>query len=154
MTERTLIILKPDAVARRLVGRIISRFEQKGFKIIGAKWLRISKELARKHYAVHSGKPFFEAVVDYLSSGPVLVMALEGRNAISVCRHLIGATDGAVAQAGTIRGDFGITGCFNLVHGSDSPSSAEYELNLFFSQHELVDYAMPDEQWLNDPKES
>jgi nucleoside-diphosphate kinase len=148
MTERTLIILKPDAVQRQLGGRIVSRFEEKGLKIVAARFMQISETLARKHYAVHEGKPFFKAAVQYLSSAPTLVMVLEGDNVIAMTRKLMGKTFGHEAEPGTIRGDF--AGCkgYNLVHGSDSPQTAEYEIGLYFKPDEIVDYPLTNQPWL------
>ena len=148
MPQRTLIILKPDAVQRRLVGRILSRFEDKGLKIVAAKFIHISIELARKHYAVHKEKPFFDGVVRYLASSPSLVLVLEGDNVIEMTRKLMGKTFGTEAEPGTIRGDFGASQRFNLVHGSDSPDSAAYEINLYFEPDEIVDYQTSDNEWV------
>ena len=148
MTQRTLIIIKPDAVQRHLMGRIISRFEEKGLKIVAAKFMQIPQKLARKHYAVHEGKPFFEGVVNYLASSPVLVMVLEAEDVISMSRKLMGKTFGNEAEPGTIRGDFGACRGYNLVHGSDSPENAEYEMGLYFKPEEIVDYKLADEDWL------
>ena len=135
--ERTLILLKPDAVQRRLVGPIIERFERKGLKVIGMKLMQISDELAATHYEAHQGKPFYDGLVQFMTSGPVVALALEGNKAIAVCRKLMGATFGCDAEAGTIRGDFGISNGFNLVHGSDSPEAAQRELELFFDSGQL-----------------
>lgn len=148
MAEQTLIIFKPDAVQRHLVGRIFSRFEDKGLKIVAAKILHISERLARKHYAVHEGKPFFEGLVRYLASSPVLVMVLEADGAIAMARQLMGTTFGNEAEPGTIRGDFGASRGRNLVHGSDSPESAAYEIGLYFKPEEIVDYTLVDANWL------
>lgn len=148
MAQRTLIIIKPDAVQRHLVGQIVSRFEQKGLKIVAAKFMQIPLELARKHYAIHEGKPFFNGVVNYLSSSPVLVMVLQAEDVIGMSRKLMGKTFGNEAEPGTIRGDFGACRGYNLVHGSDSPESAEYEIGLYFMPEEIVDYTLADEDWL------
>ena len=148
MIQRTLIIIKPDAVQRHLMGSIISRFEEKGLKIVAAKFMQIPQKLARKHYAVHEGKPFFEGVVNYLASSPVLVMVLEAEDVISMSRKLMGKTFGNEAEPGTIRGDFGACRGYNLVHGSDSPENAEYEMGLYFKPEEIVDYKLADEDWL------
>ena len=145
--ERTLILLKPDAVQRSFVGEIVARFERKGLKIIGMKLMRISQELAAKHYSAHQGKPFYDGLVRFMTSNPVVALALEGHQAISVCRKLMGATFGCDAEAGTIRGDFGISNGFNLVHGSDSPAAASRELELFFSPNEIVAYERIDDPW-------
>ncbi|HOK96408.1 MAG TPA: nucleoside-diphosphate kinase [Anaerohalosphaeraceae bacterium] len=148
MPQRTLIIIKPDAVQRQLVGRIISRFEDKGLKIAAAKFMQISEDLARRHYAVHAGKPFFEGVVRYLASSPVLVMVLEGDGVIEMARKLMGKTFGNEAEPGTIRGDFGASRGYNLVHGSDSPESAAYEIGLYFRPDEIVDYSLAAQAWI------
>lgn len=148
MTQRTLIILKPDAVQRHLMGRVITRFEEKGLKIVAAKFMQIPHELARKHYAVHEGKPFFEGVVNYLASSPVLIMVLQADDVIAMSRKLMGKTFGNEAEPGTIRGDFGACRGYNLVHGSDSPENAEYEMGLYFKPEEIVDYKFADEDWL------
>lgn len=148
MTERTLVILKPDAVQRQLVGRILERFEAKGLKIAAGKFMQISEALARRHYAVHEGKPFFEGVVKYLASSPSFVMVLEAPGVIAMVRKLLGGTFGCDAEPGTIRGDFGCSRGYNLVHGSDSPESAEYEIGLYFTPAELVSYELTDGLWL------
>ncbi|MEE2883789.1 MAG: nucleoside-diphosphate kinase [Planctomycetota bacterium] len=145
--ERTLILLKPDAVQRRLVGPIIDRFERKGLKVIGMKLMQISDELAATHYEAHQGKPFYDGLVQFMTSGPVVALALEGNKAIAVCRKLMGATFGCDAEAGTIRGDFGISNGFNLVHGSDSPEAAQRELELFFDSGDLHRYDLVDDHW-------
>lgn len=148
MAERTLIILKPDAVQRQLVGRILSRFEDKGLKIVAARFMRISESMARRHYAVHEGKPFFPAAVQYLCSGPVLVMVLQADDVIAMTRKLMGKTFGNEADPGTIRGDFAGSKGYNMVHGSDSPQTAEYEIGLYFRAEDLVDYQLSDQPWL------
>ena len=148
MAERTLIIIKPDAVQRQLAGRIISRFEDKGLKIVAAKLMHISEALARKHYAVHSGKPFFEGAVRYMSSSPVVVLVLEADGVIQMSRKLMGKTFGCEAEPGTIRGDCGASRGFNLVHGSDSPETAAYEIGLYFAADEILDYDLADAAWL------
>mgnify|MGYP000974572986 FL=1 len=131
-TERTLVIIKPDGVQRHLIGRIISRFEEKGLKLAAAKFVKISPELAAKHYEVHKGKPFYDSLVGYICSEPVLVMVWQGQRVIPIVRTMLGATFGYEAQSGTIRGDFSCSRGYNLVHGSDSPQSAEFEINLYF----------------------
>ncbi len=148
--EKTLIILKPDAVQRRLTGRIISRFEEKGFQIIGLKMMQITDALARRHYAIHEGKDFFEPLVRYTTSSPVIVMALKGKNAIEIARKMMGATFGSKAEPGTIRGDYAISNRFNLIHGSDSPASAEKEIGIFFQKEELFEYTHADFRWVYD----
>ncbi len=148
--ETTLIILKPDAVQRGLMGRVISRFEDKGLQVVGAKLIRISPELAARHYEPHRGKPFYEGLIKFMTSAPVLVLAVRGVGAIGVCRKLMGATFGSQAEAGTIRGDFGVSNSFNLIHGSDGPESARHELDLFFDAAELLAYDRAIEGWVYD----
>ncbi len=148
--ETTLIILKPDAVQRALVGSVIARFEQKGLQIVGMKLMRISQELAATHYKDHASKPFYAGLVRFMTSEPVVVMALRGVGAINVCRNLMGATFGSKAAAGTIRGDFGISNSFNLVHGSDGPEAAARELSLFFAKGEVVEYSRAGDCWVYD----
>ncbi|MFH0944369.1 MAG: nucleoside-diphosphate kinase [Planctomycetota bacterium] len=151
--ERTLIILKPDAIQRQLAGQILGRFENKGLKIVGAKFRLIPREMLERHYSDHKGKPFYEGLVSFMSKSPVLILALEGRNAIAVCRKMMGATFGSNAEAGTIRGDFGISDSFNLIHGSDSPEAAEKEMKLFFEEGELVSYDLISAPWIYDEDE-
>ena len=148
MTEKTLIIVKPDGVQRHVVGEIISRFEKKGFKLVAAKFMQISEELARKHYAVHEGKPFFEGVVKYLSSSPVMAMVWQADGVIKTSRKLMGSTFSYDAEPGTIRGDFSCSRGYNLIHGSDSPESADLEIPLYFTDEEIVDYKLAGEKWL------
>jgi len=146
--ERTLVLLKPDAVQRRLVGRIISRFEDKGLKIVGMKLMQVTQELAERHYAEHREKPFFSELVSFITSSPIVAMVVEGPGAISEVRRLMGKTDPREAAPGTIRGDYGLSITQNLVHGSDSPESAAREIPIFFSEGEIFDYSMADEPWL------
>lgn len=148
--EKTLILFKPDAVQRRLCGRLLTRFEEKGLKVVGMKLMKISPELAAKHYAAHKERPFYPGLVKFMTSGPVVALALEGARAVSVCRKLMGATFGFNAEPGTIRGDFGISNQYNLIHGSDSPEAGEREVGLFFGDGELVEYGMTDTGWLAD----
>ena len=148
--ESTLIILKPDAVQRGLMGRIVARFEDKGLQIVGCKLMQISDELATRHYVDHAGKPFYAGLVRFMTSAPVLVMAIRGNGAIAICRNLMGATFGSKAAAGTIRGDFGVSNSFNLIHGSDSPEAAKRELALFFKQGEIVEYDRAADVWIYD----
>ena len=148
--ERTLVLLKPDAVERRLVGTILARFERKGLDLVGLKLMRVPRALAAKHYAEHKGKPFYGPVVRFLSRGPVVAIALAGKDAVRVVRTLVGATFGPDAQPGTIRGDFGLSKRFNLVHASDSPASARRELALFFDRRELVRWKPTDACWVYD----
>jgi len=137
MAERTLIIVKPDAVQRGLTGEVIKRFEQRGLRIIGMKFIHMSKELAEKHYDVHRERPFFNDLVSYITSAPVVVMALEGTDAITAARTTIGATKPSESLAGTIRGDFALEIGRNLVHGSDSVENGEIEVANFFTDEEL-----------------
>jgi nucleoside-diphosphate kinase len=146
--ERTLIIIKPDGVERGLIGAIVTRFEQRGLKLVGMKLMQVSDELARKHYAIHEGKPFFEPLIAYITSSPVVVMALEGPQAVLAARNTIGATKPVEAAAGSIRGDFGMMVGRNLVHGSDSPENAAIELALWFDDSELVDYSRTIKPWI------
>ena len=146
--ERTLIIVKPDAVQRGLTGEIIRRFEARGLRIAGMKFIQISRELAEKHYAEHVGKKFYESLVSYIISGPVVVMALEGKNAVEAARGTIGKTNPVEAAPGTIRGDLGMEIGRNLVHGSDGAASAAREVALFFSDAELVHWTRDTERWI------
>ncbi len=146
--ERTLIILKPDCLQRRLVGRVLQRFEDKGLTLAGMKLMQISRDLAERHYAPHKGKPFYPGLIDYVTSGPVMVMVLQGNRCIDIARTLMGKTFGYEATPGTIRGDFGASRSFNLVHGSDAPESAETEIALYFSSDELLDYAPAGSEWV------
>ncbi len=148
--ETSLIILKPDAIQRGLMGRIISRFEEKGLQIVGAKLMHISQELAAKHYADHASKPFYPGLVKFMTSSPVLVLAIRGNGAVTICRNLMGATFGSKAAGGTIRGDFGVSNSFNLIHGSDSPEAAVRELGLFFKDGEVLDFARAGDAWVYD----
>jgi nucleoside-diphosphate kinase len=149
--ERTLILFKPDAVQRAICGRILSRFEDKGLKIVGAKMMHISQELATQHYADHQGKPFYDGLVKFMTQSPVMALALQGIGAIAMCRKMMGATFGNDAEPGTIRGDFGSSRSFNLIHGSDSPEAAAKELALFFPEG-LVDWDYQ-AQWVYDPED-
>lgn len=146
--ERTFVMIKPDAVGRRLCGEIIRRYEAKGLKLVGMKMQIVSRQLADKHYAEHQGKKFYDSLVAFITSGPTVQMVWEGENAISVVRKLNGATNSQEADFGTIRGDFGLTVQNNLVHASDSPDTAKREIGIYFSDNELWDYAMPDGHWL------
>ena len=146
--ERTLIIIKPDGVERALIGPIIGRFEQRGLKLVALKMVQVSNELARKHYAVHEGKPFFEPLIEYITSSPVVVMVLEGPQAIQAARNTIGATKPVEATPGSIRGDFGMMVGRNLVHGSDSLENAAAEVALWFDNAELIDYERAVDSWI------
>jgi nucleoside-diphosphate kinase len=145
--QQTLILLKPDCVHRRLVGTIIQRLEQKGLRLVAMKFVQAGRELAAKHYAVHQGKPFYESLLQFLTSGPTVAMVWEGREAVQVVRTIMGPTDGTKAPPATIRGDFAISIQNNLVHGSDSPENARAEIALWFKQEELVNYEPSDRNW-------
>lgn len=148
--ETTLIILKPDAVQRGLMGRIIARFEDKGLQIVGCKFMQISQDLAARHYEAHKTKPFYPGLVKFMTSSPVLVLALRGNGAIAIARNMMGATFGSKANPGTIRGDFGVSNSFNLIHGSDSPEAAGKELALFFGKGEVINWPRHGDQWIYD----
>ena len=146
--ERTLILVKPDGVQRCLAGDIISRLERRGLKIAGLKMLQMDKALAEKHYAVHKEKPFFNDLVKFITSGPIIAAVLEGENAIESTRQTMGATDPKKAAPGTIRADLGINMEHNLIHGSDSPENAEKEIGIFFKQGEVMTYTRDIDRWL------
>jgi nucleoside-diphosphate kinase len=148
--ERTLILVKPDGVQRGLIGPIIGRFEQRGLKLVGMKFLQMSPALAAKHYGVHKGKPFYESLVTYIVSGPIVAMVWEGKNAVSAARATMGITNPAEAAPGTIRGDFGMEIGRNLVHGSDIPENAKDEVELFFRPEELVDWQRDSDAWIRE----
>ena len=148
--EQTLVIVKPDALQRRLVGRIIQRFEQKGLRIVAMKMIRLSAELAERHYGVHKGKPFYEPLLAFITSAPVVVMVLEAPDAVATVRRLMGPTFGAEAPAGTLRGDFAVSNRYNLVHGSDSPRTSRKEIDLFFRPEEILDYRLDDARWVSE----
>ncbi len=146
--QLTLILLKPDAIHRRLVGAILQRFEQKGLRLVGVKLVQADRALAEKHYAIHRGKPFYDSLLQFLTSGPTLAVVLDGREAVAVVREMMGKTDGAKSPPGTIRGDFGISIQNNLIHGSDSPENAASEIALWFKPAELLSYAIVDQTWI------
>src|SRR5436305_492048 len=146
--QRTLILLKPDCVQRRQVGTIIGRFERKGLRLVALKLVQASRDLAEKHYAVHKGKPFYDSLLTFLTGGPTVAMVWEGREAVTVARTLMGATDGTKAPPATIRGDYALSVQNNLVHGSDSPENAATEIALWFKPDELVSYSPVDEKWI------
>ncbi|MDQ4075112.1 MAG: nucleoside-diphosphate kinase [Chloroflexota bacterium] len=146
--ERTLIIIKPDAVQRGLTGEIIKRFEDRGLKIVAMKMMQADRELAERHYDVHRERPFFQSLVEYIISNPVVVFALEGKNAVKAARRTIGDTNPIDAPPGTIRGDYAMEIGRNLVHGSDSPENAEKELALWFASNEFTPHERVTEQWL------
>jgi nucleoside-diphosphate kinase len=148
--ERTLIIIKPDGVQRALVGDILARFERRGLRIAGMKLMQIPRPLAEEHYAEHKGKGFYEGTITFMTSAPVVVIALEGPNAIAIARQTMGATRPNEAAPGTIRADFGLDVSRNLVHGSDKPETAEREIQLYFKPGELVDYRRAGDAWLTD----
>jgi nucleoside-diphosphate kinase len=146
--ERTFLMVKPDGTSRGLVGEVVSKVEAKGLKIVGMKMMKVTDELAREHYGEHEGKPFFSGLLSFITSGPVVAMVVEGKDAVSVVRTLIGKTDPKEAELGTIRGDFAMDVGRNIVHGSDSLESAEREISLFFKGEEILDYKRTDEEWI------
>lgn len=151
VTERTLVLVKPDGVQRLLVGRILGRFEERGLKLVGLKLVWVTRELAERHYAVHREKPFFTALVDFITSGPLVAAVLEGPGAIGVVRTMVGATRPAEAAPGSIRGDFALETGQNLVHASDAPETAAAEIALWFRPEELVDYERAIDRWVLGP---
>jgi nucleoside-diphosphate kinase len=146
--QKTLVLLKPDCIHRRLAGTIIDRFERKGLRLVGLKLVQASRSLAEQHYAVHKGKPFYDSLLAFLTSGPTIAMVLEGREAVAVVRQIMGPTDGTKAPPATIRGDFAISVQNNLIHGSDSPENAESEIRLWFQNNELTTYTPVDQAWV------
>jgi len=148
--ERTFVMVKPDGVQRGLVGEIISRFEKKGLKIVAMKLVSVPKDLAEKHYGIHKDKPFFAPTVKYITSSPVVAMVFEGINAINLVRNMMGKTNPQDATSGTIRGDYGQFIGRNIVHGSDGPDTAEFEINLWFKPEEIANYTKIDEEWLEE----
>ena len=146
--ERTLVLLKPDCVQRRLVGSIMQRFEQKGLRLAAMKLVQASQQLAAQHYAVHKERPFYPSLLKFLTSGPTIAVVLEGREAVAVVRGLMGPTDGVKAPPGTIRGDHAISVQNNLIHGSDSVDNAKMEIALWFKEEELVNYVPVDNAWV------
>ena len=145
--ERSFVLLKPDAVARRLTGEIVQRFERRGLKLIGLKLLQVTPELSKKHYAEHVTKPFYPMLEEFITAGPVVAMVIEGPEAISVIRAMLGPTNGRQAAPGTIRGDFGLSRQMNLVHGSDGPEAAAREIALYFQPQELVSHTATLDPW-------
>ncbi|MCY7440393.1 nucleoside-diphosphate kinase [Bacillus altitudinis] len=143
--DKTFLMVKPDGVERQLIGEIVSRFEKKGLQLVGAKLMSIPKEVAETHYGEHKEKPFFGELVDFITSGPVFAMVWQGEQVVDVTRQIIGKTNPKEALPGTIRGDYGLTVGKNIIHGSDSPESAEREINLFFKQEELTNW---DQSWI------
>jgi len=146
--QRTFVAVKPDGIQRGLIGEVISRFEQRGLKIVGIKFLQMTRELAEKHYAEHKGKPFFESLVNFIISGPIVAMAWEGNNAIQLVRNTLGATNPSAAAPGTIRGDLAVDMGRNIVHASDGPESAIRELGIFFTEKELLPWTRSTEPWI------
>ncbi|SDQ54469.1 nucleoside-diphosphate kinase [Virgibacillus salinus] len=146
--EKTFLMVKPDGVQRNLVGEIINRFESKGFKLVGAKLMNISNDLAENHYGEHKERPFFGELVQFITSGPVFAMVWEGENVISIARDMMGKTNPLEAASGTVRGDFAMTVGKNIIHGSDSPESAEREINLFFNENDVLSYSKQDSAWI------
>ncbi len=148
MTQRTLVLVKPDGVQRGLIGEIVRRLEGRGLKLMALKMIRITPELAGRHYAEHKGKPFFDGLVKFITSGPVVAMIWEGREAVTVVRTLMGSTDPLKAAPGTVRGDLALELGMNLIHGSDSPQRAEVEVDLFFKPDEIHDYVRTADRWI------
>jgi nucleoside-diphosphate kinase len=148
VTERTLVLIKPDGVQRLLVGRILARYEDRGLKLVGLKLMPVSRELAQRHYAVHREKPFFTSLVEFITSGPLVAAVLEGPNAIAVVRAMNGATRPEEAEPGSIRGDFALETAQNLVHASDGPETAAVEIALWFDPPELLDYRREVDRWV------
>ncbi|MCC7361125.1 MAG: nucleoside-diphosphate kinase [Anaerolineales bacterium] len=146
--ERSLVIIKPDGVQRGLVGEIIGRLERRGLRLVGLKFLAVEVSLAEQHYAVHQGKPFYEGLIRYITSAPVVVMAWEGKKVVEAVRQTVGATNPTAAVPGTIRADLGIDIGRNLIHASDSVATAEFELGLWFKPGEIVDWARDGERWV------
>lgn len=148
--ERTLVLLKPDAVQRGLAGAILSRLENRGLKIVALRMLRMDTALANRHYAAHEGKPFFKGLVDFITSGPIVAAIFEGRNAVDVVRHTMGSTDSGKAAPGTIRGDLALDIGHNLIHGSDSPQSAQMEIAIFFAEKDVLSYDRALDPWITE----
>lgn len=148
--QRTLVIIKPDGVQRALTGKILARFEERGFKLVALKLVSVDTDLAEAHYAAHKGKFFYQGLVDYITSSPVVVMVLEGHEAIGAVRKMVGATRPWEAEAGTIRGDLALMGLRNLIHASDAPETAASEIALWFKPDELVEYTRDLDRWVNE----
>ncbi len=148
MRERTLVLVKPDGIQRGLAGEIISRLESRGLRIVGLRMLQVDEALAKRHYAEHEGKPFFNGLIDYITSSPIIAAVIEGTRAIEVVRKTMGATDPAEAEPGTIRGDLGVELGRNLIHGSDGPESAAREIALFFDESQMFDYERDVDRWI------
>ncbi len=148
MMEKTFLMVKPDGVQRGLIGEIVSRFERKGFQLVGAKLMQIPTSVAEQHYGEHKGKPFYDELVSFITSGPVFAMVWQGENVIATARQMMGATNPKDALPGTIRGDYGVTVGKNIIHGSDSLESAKREISLFFKEEELVEYTKSVDGWI------
>jgi len=148
--ERTLVIIKPDAVQRGLIGPILGRLERRGLRFAALKLIQITPELAGRHYAIHEGKPFYEPLIEFITSGPVVVAVIEGQDAIDIVRRTMGATNPAAAEPGTIRADFALEIGRNLVHGSDGPDTATYEIPLFFAKDEILSYERAVDGWVHE----
>jgi len=146
--ERTFVMVKPDGVQRNLIGEIVMRIERKGYQLIGAKLMMVPRELAEAHYAEHKGKPFFDELIQFITSGPVFAMVWQGEQVIAAIRKLMGKTNPVEAEPGSIRGDYGISMGMNIIHGSDSPANAEREINLWFKPEELHDYEKTIDSWI------
>ncbi len=146
--ERTFVMVKPDGVQRGLIGQILSRFERRGLRLEALKMMRLSREIAEEHYKEHVGKDFYDPLLDYITSGPVVVMAIAGDSSVSIVRDIVGKTDPKVAAPGTIRADFGVDISRNIIHAADSPKSASRELSIYFDDSEYQDYTRPDERWI------
>ncbi|MFQ6107572.1 MAG: nucleoside-diphosphate kinase [Thermoplasmata archaeon] len=147
MNDKTFVLIKPDGVQRGLIGQVISRFESRGLKIVAMRMLWLDRDIVQEYYAEHAGKDFFENLVTFIMSGPVVAMVVEGPDVVSVVRRMVGATDSKEAAPGTIRGDYGISKQMNMIHASDSPESAKREISIFFSQEEIQDFERIDESW-------
>jgi nucleoside-diphosphate kinase len=152
-TERTLVLIKPDGVQRQLVGRILARYEDRGLRLVGLKLVNVDRDLAERHYAVHRGKPFFAGLVEFITSAPLVAVALDGPNAIAVVRAINGATRPHEAAPGTVRGDFALETAQNIVHASDGPQTAAMELALWFDPAELLEYERDIDRWVLAPAE-
>ncbi|MCW2277062.1 nucleoside-diphosphate kinase [Heliophilum fasciatum] len=148
--ERTFLMLKPDAIQRGLIGEVIARLEKKGFQLVAMKFLRLTREMAEKHYEEHVGKPFFPGLVDYITSAPVVAMCWQGKDIVTVSRDLMGATNPAKAAPGTIRGTFAVDIGRNIIHGSDSPASAERELAIYFAPEDFVSWERNNQPWITE----
>ncbi len=146
--ERTFVAVKPDGVERILVGEVVGRFEKRGLKLVGMKFMKVTKEMAEQHYGEHKGKPFYEGLVSYITSGPIVAMALEGKNAVGLARQIIGATKPLEAAPGTIRGDLAVEIGRNIVHGSDSPENGQREIGIFFKPEEIVEWTGSLNKWI------